>query len=306
MHGHARPVEVPVRTSAVAPATATPRGVSTISISDSPTFIGTAHQLTEGLLEPRLDVTRIELPVPDLPGALHGFRIAQVSDLHLGVGRWRPIHVQDAIDVLRAEDPDVVVNTGDYLQGDPSLKHLLPLAACFVLPSRPGQSGRRNIAILGNHDYFPGVDVASRLADGLRTLDVTVLQNNTVCITHCGEGISFVGLSGEEGYAEFDRGLRALAASDHPRVALIHNPDMAELLPVGSAELVLCGHTHGGQIVLPGLRRWTVRRFCGSHFTHGLYEINGMPVYVNRGLGCSGLPFRFRAAPELTLITLVR
>lgn len=246
------------------------------------------------------------MPIPDLPPALNGFRIGQISDLHLGQGTWRPIHVQDAVDVLRAEDPDVVVNTGDYMQGDPSLEFLLPAAARFVLPNWPAHSGPRNIAILGNHDYFPGVDVAAKLADGLRTLDVTMLLNEGTCVSRDGAGISFVGLSAEEGYAEFDRGLQVLAAAARPRVALIHNPDLAELLPPGSADLVLCGHTHGGQIVMPGLRRWTVRHFCGSHFTEGLYEMNGMPVYINRGLGCSGLPFRFRAAPEVTFIRLVR
>lgn len=277
-----------------------------MDVPDSPTFIALAHEITEHLLEPRLDVTRIDLRLKNLPPELDGFRIAQISDLHLGEGTWRPIHVQDAVDLLRTEDPDVVVNTGDYMQGDPALERLLHMAECFVLPDKPSLSGPRNIAILGNHDYFPGVDVAARLADGLRAIGVALLENHGVCVTRDGAGISFMGLTGEGGYSEFERGLEALAAVTPPRVALIHKPDMARLVPPGRADLILCGHTHGGQIVIPGLRRWTVRHFCGSHLTEGLYEINGIPMYVNRGLGCTGLPFRFRAAPEVTLIRLVR
>lgn len=277
-----------------------------MDITESRTFISAAHEVTEHLLEPRLDVTRLDLRLKTLPPELDGFRIAQISDLHLGDGPWRPIHVQDAVDLLRAEDPDVVINTGDYMQGDPSLDRLLLMAERFVLPDKPSLSGPRNIGILGNHDYFPGVDVAAHLADGLRALGVALLQNDGVCVSRDGAGISFVGLTGEEGYAEFERGLEALAAATPPRVALIHRPDMARLVPPGGADLILCGHTHGGQIVIPGLRRWTVRQFCGSHFTEGLYEVNGIPTYVNRGLGCTGLPFRLRAAPEVTLIHLLR
>lgn len=265
-----------------------------------------AHDLTEHLLEPRIDVTHLDVRLRNLPPELDGFRIAQISDLHLGDGTWRPIHVQDAVDVLRTEDPDIVVNTGDYMQGDPALDRLLAMAERFVLPDKSPSPGPRNIAILGNHDYFPGADVAARLAGGLRALGVAVLENNGVCVSRDGHGVSFVGLTGEEGYAQFDRGLQALAAAARPRIALIHKPDMAELVPPGGADLILCGHTHGGQIVIPGLRRWTVRRFCGSHFVEGMYEVNGMRMYINRGLGCTGLPFRFRAAPEVTLIRLVR
>lgn len=277
-----------------------------MDVTESPTFISLAHDLTEHLLEPRLDVTRLELRVQNLPLELDGFRIAQISDLHLGEGTWRPIHVQDAVDLLRAEDPDVVVNTGDYMQGEPALERLLLTAERFVLPDKPSVTGPRNIAILGNHDYFPGVDVAAHLAEGLRAIGVAVLENDGVCVSRNAAGISFVGLTGEEGGAEFEAGLEALATASPPRVALVHKPDMARLIPPDGANLILCGHTHGGQIVIPGLRRWTVRHFCGSHFVEGLYEVNGIPTYVNRGLGCTGLPFRLRAAPEVTFIRLRR
>jgi predicted MPP superfamily phosphohydrolase len=77
-------------------------------------------------------------------------------------------------------------------------------------------------------------------------------------------------------------------------------------LPAEVADLILSGHTHGGQVALPGLAGPTVRLLTGSRYVDGMYDVNGSPVYINRGLGCVGLPVRFRANPEVTLITLSR
>jgi predicted MPP superfamily phosphohydrolase len=104
----------------------------------------------------------------------------------------------------------------------------------------------------------------------------------------------------------FDRAVEDVLASSRPRIALVHEPEVAERLPWGAADLVLCGHTHGGQITLPGLEPFIVRRFAKTKYVEGIYQIQGMPVYVNRGLGTTGLPIRFRARPEVALITLVR
>lgn len=263
------------------------------------------HSLTERLLEPRLDVTRLTVRVPDLAPALDGFSIAQISDLHYGEGAWRPFHLDDVAQILRAEQPDVVINSGDFILGEPDLSVLLRGVSSLVLPPPEPEYGPRNIAVLGNHDYFPGLESACILKDGLRSIGITIIDNEGVCVSRGGAGVSIVGLSAGEGHDHFARGVEVLLAAGRPRIAVVHAPDRADLLPPGSADLILSGHTHGGQIVLPGLRKRTVHYFADSNYVQGLYRINGMPLYVNRGLGYSGWPIRFRAAPEVAFFHLV-
>src|SRR5579884_2352769 len=102
------------------------------------------------ILAPPVVVTHIDIAIDDLPPSLSGFTIAQISDLHVGRGLWKPHHIDTVIEALRAARPDVVVNTGDYLQGTPRLGPVVQLAAALTVPG-----GRdRNLAIMGNHDYF--------------------------------------------------------------------------------------------------------------------------------------------------------
>jgi predicted MPP superfamily phosphohydrolase len=129
-------------------------------------------------------------------------------------------------------------------------------------------------------------------------------MNQTVCVQKRGAGISFAGLT--LGAPGFDQVVEDLLASSRPRIVLVHEPEVAERLPRCAADLVLAGHTHGGQITLPGLEPYIVRKFANTKYVEGIYEVHGMPVYVNRGLGTTGLPIRFRARPEVAFITLVR
>jgi predicted MPP superfamily phosphohydrolase len=248
---------------------------------------------------PTLDVKRITFRLPVLPASLEGFTIAQVSDLHVGPGDWGPEHLDEAAAVLRREDPDIVVNTGDFLDEQPPLERVRELSARLTLPG-----GRRNFAVLGNHDYVAGHDVAEALKAELECAGIRVLENELICVRRGDAGITLGGLTTES--PGWDRAAERLRESDGPRVVLIHKPDCARRLPAGAASLILAGHTHGGQITVPGLEPLIVRAFCGSRFVEGMYDVNGSPMYVNRGLGCVGLPMRFRANPELTFITLAR
>jgi predicted MPP superfamily phosphohydrolase len=160
------------------------------------------------------------------------------------------------------------------------------------------------LVVFGNHDFYAGDEVVAQLAAALEARGVNVLNNRATCVERDGSGVSFVGLAPEA--PGFEDALRVVEESPRSTVVLLHDPDTAELVPWGAADLVLAGHTHGAQIALPGLKRWTVRHFSGSHYVSGLCRINGNPVYVNRGLGYTGLPIRFRANPELTIVRLER
>jgi predicted MPP superfamily phosphohydrolase len=265
-------------------------------------FAGATQSLQ--LLTPRLEVRHVVVRIADLPTALDGFSMAQTSDLHVGDGRWRPFRMGEVVTALRAEHPDVVVDTGDFVVGSPSASEVARIGARFVLDGRQSGSGPMNLAVLGNHDFYAGDDGVRELALALEAAGILVLINRTEVIPHAGSGVSFVGLAPEA--PGMESAVRQLERMPRPRIVLLHEPDTAEQVPPGSADLILAGHTHGGQIALPGLTRWTVRHFSGSRYVGGRYYVNGNRVYVNRGLGCTGLPVRFRAAPELTIIRLAR
>jgi hypothetical protein len=236
---------------------------------------------------------------------MEGFTIAQVSDLHVGAAtHWVPRWAGEAAEAVRRASVDVVVNTGDFYWKQPPAAKARAYAVKFMLHKRGVASRAVNLAILGNHDYYAPVQLRNELVHELEESGINVLTNEAVCVPRGSDGISFVGLTDEED--SFERGIHVLQSCSRPRVALVHKPDLAEKLPRGAADLVLAGHTHGGQFTLPGLEKTIVRHGCGSNYVEGLYTINDMPVYVNRGLGCTGLPVRFRARPEVTLIRLHR
>ncbi len=262
-----------------------------------------AVELT-GLGASRLEVCRLDVRIAGLPADLDGFCIAQISDLHVGEGAWGPCHSQEVVDALRAADPDIIINTGDFLQWEPAIERVGRAASDLVLPRTERVQTNRNIAILGNHDYHPGQETAQELRLELESVGVRVLENDGICIPRGRAAVSFIGLTADA--SGWDQGIERLLATPRPRIALIHAPDSAEQLPRGAADLVLAGHTHGGQWTLPGLESWVAWKFARTRYVAGMYSINEMPVYVNRGLGTTGLPLRFRARPELTLLRLVR
>jgi uncharacterized protein len=257
------------------------------------------------ILVSRLDISTIELKLKNLPPERDGFTIAQVSDLHVGLAtHWIPRWASEAADAVRRARVDVVVNTGDFIWKEPPAAKALAYATPFILRKPGTDTCSVNFAILGNHDYYARPDYRRELVDELEDAGIDVLTNEAVCVGHGAGGLSFVGLTDEED--TFEQGLGLLQQCARPRIALVHAPDLAEKIPHGAADLVLAGHTHGGQCTLPFLEKFIVRHGCGSNYVEGLYTINDMPVYVNRGLGCTGLPVRFRARPEVTLIRLVR
>lgn len=257
------------------------------------------------ILVSKLDVSTLEVKIAGLPTALDGFTIAHVSDLHVGSAtHWVPRWAPEAAEAVRLAEVDVVVNTGDFFWKDPPAAKARAYAARFIRSDLGVDSHSINFAILGNHDYYAPPESRQDLSSELHDSGIRVLTNEAVCVARGSDGISFVGLTDEED--SFQAGIAALQSSGRPRIALVHVPDLVEKIPPGAADLVLAGHTHGGQITLPFLEKRIVRYGCGSNYVDGLNTINEMPVYINRGLGYTGFPIRLRARPEVALIRLVR
>jgi len=160
-------------------------------------------------------------------------------------------------------------------------------------------------AVFGNHDYRHRREGA--IAAALRRQGVRVLRNASVLVARGGARVRIAGLEDleEARNADLDAATADFDGREHARVLLCHHPDVADVLPAGRFHLVLSGHSHGGQIVLPGLgsigRRWMPERIAGRYPLPG-----GGLLYVNRGIGVMVLPFRLGAPAEVTCAVLRR
>ncbi len=241
------------------------------------------------------EVRRVEIALERWPRALDGFRIAQISDLHIGpiLGREFAALVTARVNAL---SPDLIAVTGDLVDG--SVRRLAdevaPLAA---LRARHGV-----FFVTGNHDHYSG---ASAWAARARELGMRVLRNERVEIAVEGARFDLVGVDDHRGNPAAAEGRedlpRALSGRDPARPALLlaHDPSTFKRACRAGIDLQLSGHTHGGQI-WPFV--YLVR--LAVPFVAGLYTRNGSCLYVSRGTGFWGPAMRLRAPAEISVITL--
>src|SRR6201996_3666853 len=241
-------------------------------------------------------VKTVDVPLKDLPAALHGFKIAQISDMHVGPTIKRPA-MKYVVATINKLDVDVVAITGDLVDGNvyELSRHVAPLAG---LRSRHG-----TFFVTGNHEYYSGVQPWLKY---LPTLGVRVLVNEHVILLHRHAPIVIAGVT-DYSAASYDTSHRtdvALAITGAPRAAvkvlLAHQPRSATAAVSAGFDLQISGHTHGGQF-LP----WNFFVRFQQPFTAGLHRVKDMLVYVSRGTGYWGPPKRFFAPSEITLLRLV-
>jgi predicted MPP superfamily phosphohydrolase len=253
-----------------------------------------------------LRVTTLDVPIDDLDPRLDGYTLAVVADLHFQPAMPRR-YLDRVIALVKDAQPDLVTHLGDY---SISFRHnrrfsvamyerMLPILGPVMQELR-GRDGA--VAILGNHDhYFDGARVVSWLEE----LGVKVLRNRATTIHHDGARLTISGIGDAlEDHVDPHGGIDGPTAR-RPLVLLSHNPDgVALLAPTCRPDLVLSGHTHGGQIVLPGLGA-PVRfsKICGRHTASGWIPNAIAPLYVSRGIGCQFL-IRFFCPPELVIVRL--
>ncbi len=232
-------------------------------------------------------VETVELRVPGLHADLDGLRIVQVSDLHVGPNIGRR-YVQRVVDLSRSLNPDLVVLTGDIVDGP--VPRLAPEVA--PLSELPGA-----FFILGNHDCYAGAEawIAYWRRAGMR-----VLLNSTEVIRK-GSARLLVGGVVDPAYGRLRPEISITESADF-RLLLAHNPRLAPLGAKAGFDLQLSGHTHAGQFF-----PWTLAvRLVHAPHVAGLSQEGAMMVYVSAGTGTWGPPVRFGTNPELTLIRLVR
>lgn len=266
-----------------------------------------------------LSIERITVAIADLPPSLSGTKIVHLSDLHYDGLRLSEQLLAQAIEVSNCEDPDLVLLTGDYVTDDPLPVRDLVLRLKY-LSSRQGV-----YASLGNHDIlYP--DAKEEVTAAFTRIGIQVLWNAVAY--PLGAELPVVGLADFWSREFQPEPVLAQLDPNVPRLVLSHNPDTAEVLRQWRVDLQLSGHTHGGQVGIPGLgsaatvlqswrqqvpkplRGWIpFLRECSQVAQHwewaqGWHQVGNNQLYVNRGLG-TYFPGRFFCPPELTVITLV-
>jgi hypothetical protein len=235
----------------------------------------------------------VEVRLPGVPAELDGLRIAHLSDFHLGVPSRGRRAVFEAVEWVRERRPDLVCITGDLVSRRSGVRDLeralAVLGTCYV--------------VLGNHDFAHSRDPFSQRVDPdlvARIDGPVVLIDESITVTKRQRRVQLVGLD-PRSYARREAHPQTLIdESTDLRIVLCHFPGIARRLPEGSFHLVLAGHYHAGQIVVP----YPGGRFRLAHLrardVEGLYQYGPTVLHVSPGLGTTFVPFRLFARPEVT------
>jgi len=229
--------------------------------------------------------------IPELPDVFEGFRLLFITDLHLRENSTRVAQILTTIDELQ---PDLVCLGGDYTLGGEALSSVDDLFNS--LSSCPSVVG-----IYGNTDYRLKI---SREARKQWAKQISFLKNSAMPITRDGQTLWIAGVNDPHiGFDNLTLALREVP-SGAPVVLLAHSPEIIRRSLDPRIRLLLCGHTHGGQICLPGGKAIYSNMSLPLKFASGRHQLEHAILYVSRGLGSSRIPLRFNCLPEITLFTL--
>lgn len=263
----------------------------------------------------------LRIRIPTLPPAFDGYRIGFLTDIHLGM--WVPHEwIHRALEVLRKADIDLLILGGDYVfvSDNPVWRY----AHCIRNASYTGLSKIETtakvfreigeifsqytfrdgtIGVVGNHEHWNSLPLFTQTMRDFPKL--RFLINDEVSISRQEQSLSVFGVD------DFLTGIPTLPpprTSSIPRILISHNPDyVANLLTdaPSSFDFAMCGHTHGGQVRLPGIGGFIVQ-VQDPRFVQGLVMAGDAAVYTSRGLGVVGLPFRVNCPPEITIFELTK
>ena len=256
----------------------------------------------------------LTIKIENLNEALDNLRIVQISDLHLaGFYRHRK-KIVAVVDEINSLKPDLIVNTGDFIS------YGWREFDGFDTILSKAESRYGNFAILGNHDmgtYYPGSSQEGRRAIALKVNELaeasgyTVLNDESVIIDIKGSQVALIGVETYGRHPDIIHGnlQKAAAGTDSAgfKILLAHDPNQWKKDVAGKTgiDLTLSGHTHGMQIgIVTKKFRWSPSKYFYPEW-HGLFSEGSQHLYVNRGLGVMGVPFRIWMPPEITVITLV-
>ena len=241
------------------------------------------------------EIVSLNVKIPDLNPVFNDYRIVHISDIHLG--QWISAkRIAGVVNLVNKQEPDLVAITGDsvsYVVNEPVLDMLR-----FLKNLKPKDA---TVAVLGNHDHWIGAEDIRRVMDESSILE---LENDVYTIKR---GDAMLHIAGVDSITlekhDLDAVLEKLPESG-PAILLAHEPDFADKsAATGRFSLQLSGHSHGGQMVIPGFGT----PFRGSQFRKyplGEYKVGNMIQYTNRGLGTNVFWIRINCPPEITLMKL--
>ena len=249
-----------------------------------------------------LEINRTQIIVPGWSPP-RPLRIVHMTDFHLQQ-RVPAAYVAACVEAANAEQPDIIALTGDFIHSGE--KFVEPIADLLA----PLKAPLGVYAVLGNHDYAVrnalGVSTRRQLpkqvASALERRGIRVFHNELLTLTHGGLALQISGV--EDLWSRACRPDLALARLDSslPHIMLAHHPRTIELLTSERCDLMLSGHTHGGQVVFPRAGAITLSRRMKC-YASGLYPIHGRLLYVNKGIGF-GFKIRYNSRPEIAVFDL--
>jgi uncharacterized protein len=251
-------------------------------------------------IEPeKLDVKEVEIILPRLAHQFSGYRIVQLSDLHMG-GWMNGERLRKVVDAVKKRQPDLVVITGDFFTGPVWDKNLIHAADELVVELSRLTADFKTLGVLGNHDYWSDAGEARK---ALQRCGVIEIGNGFYSFERDGQELHIAGVDDIwYEHDDLDEVLSKLPETGEA-ILLAHEPDFADIsAKTGRFGLQLSGHTHGGQVVLPFIGAPVLPRL-GQKYPSGLYKVGDMWQYTNRGVGMLP-PIRFNCPPEITVFTL--
>jgi len=241
------------------------------------------------------EIVPLNVNIPNLDPVFNGYRIAHISDIHLG--QWISAkRIEGVVNLVNKQKPDLVAITGDsvsYVVNEPVLDMLR-----YLKNLKPNDA---TVAVLGNHDHWIGAEEIRQVMDESKIIE---LENDVYTVERGNASLHIAGVDSitlEK--HDLDAVLNKLPELG-PAILLAHEPDFADVsAATGRFSLQLSGHSHGGQMIIPGLGT----PFRGSQFRKyplGEYKVENMVQYTNRGLGTNIFWIRINCPPEITILTL--
>jgi len=241
------------------------------------------------------EITELHIQLPYLDSVFNGYRLVQISDIHLGA-MVQEAHLNEVVDLVNDLEPDTIAITGDFVSHQPEEFAFPLLSALSRLIAKDVK-----VAVLGNHDHWTSAELIRWVLKRSSFVELC----NSVLPLHREKKLLY--LAGVDDFlVNQDRigNLLDLIPEHSAAILLAHEPDFADIsAATGWFGLQISGHTHGGQMQIPLVSRFLLPP-KGRKYPSGQYQLNGMTLYTNRGIGTSWLKFRYRCPPEISVYNL--
>ncbi len=238
------------------------------------------------------DLVNVNVKINDLPFTFNNYRIINLTDIHLG--QWiSPEYLNGVTDYVNSLNPDMITLTGDYVS------YILEGYEDDLLDSfKKLKAKDGKFAVLGNHDHWAGAD---EIREILKQSDIVDLSNDVYTLEKKGEKLNISGVDSlTVGADDFDKVLEKLP-NDGASILLVHEPDFAEISSkTNRFDLQMSGHSHGGQLVIPGVKTTPFRCSYSIKYPVGAYKVKNMIQYTSKGLGTNSFWLRINCKPEIT------